>query len=108
MLKKVRVLRRKGCPRRKLRRVIADSGYDSDPLRAIEEAGKPVDRAVSQKLQKEALLRWAQNATIQAMLDRGANECMARSGPRLLVRHEYQLSTCCVFFRIACFCITLR
>ena len=81
-LAEVRVPRRKGRPRQKPERVIADRAYDSDPLReATEEARHRTDRALPEEQQGTALRRWPQTAALQAPLDRGTNQRLARSIP---------------------------
>ena len=50
---------------------------------AAEKAGHRTDRALPQKQQDKALSRWKKDAAIQTPLDRGANQCLARSIPPL-------------------------
>jgi transposase len=108
-LAEVRVPRPKGRPRQKPERVIADRGYDSDPLRrrlkkrGIElivpyrENNKERRYEGRRKLRRN-LRRWIVERT---------NAWLGQFR-RLLVRHEHLLSTYYAFFYLACFWITLR
>jgi len=98
-LAEVRVPRAKGRPRQKPERVIADTAYDSDPLRqrlkkrgilrfpslapAIEETRHRVDRALPGEQSTPALRRWAQIAPLQAALDRRTNQLLAWPVPTI-------------------------
>jgi len=108
-LAEVRVPRPKGRPRQKPQRVIADTAYDSDPLR--------------QRLQKrgiELIAPYRENRTRRRYEDgrklrrykrrwivERTNSWLGQFR-RLLVRHEFLLSTYRAFFYIACLWITLR
>ena len=50
---------------------------------ATEEARHRTDCALPQEQPGEALRRWTQTAALQAPLDRGANQCVARTIPPL-------------------------
>jgi transposase len=108
-LAEVRVPRPNGRPRQKPERVIADRGYDSDPLRqrlkrqGIEliapyrKNNKERQYEDGRKLRRY-LRRWIVERT---------NAWLGQSR-RLLVRHEHLLATYRAFFYLACFWITLR
>jgi len=108
-LAQVRVPRPKGRPRQKPERVIADRGYDSDPLR--------------QRLRRrgiELIVPYRENNQHRRYKDRRklrrykrrwkVERTTAWPGQfrRLLVRHEYLLTTIVAFSYLACFWITLR
>jgi transposase len=108
-LAEVRVPRRKGRPRQKPERVIADRGYDSDPLReqfkkrGIElivpyRANNKERRHEDGRKLRRYLRRWIVERT---------NAWLGQFR-RLLVRHEHLLATYRAFFYLACFWITLR
>jgi transposase len=94
-LEEVRVPRPKGRPRQKPKRVIADAGYDSDPLR--ERFNKRRRYEDGRKMRRYRR-RWIVERT---------NAWLGQFR-RLLVRHEHLLSTYYAFFYLACFWITLR
>ncbi|MGA2966751.1 MAG: IS5 family transposase [Terriglobales bacterium] len=108
-LAEVRVPRPKGLPRQKPERVIADRGYDSDPLRerlkkrGIElivpyRANNKERRYEDGRKLRRYLRRWIVERT---------NAWLGQFR-RLLVRHEHLLSTYYAFFYLACLWITLR
>jgi transposase len=108
-LNEVRVPPPKGRPRQKPKRIIADAGYDSAPLRA-----RLKERAI------ELIAPYHKNNKRRRYEDgrkmRRYKRCwiVERTNawleqfPRLLVRHEHLLSTYYAFFYIACLWITLR
>ncbi len=108
-LAEVRVPRPKGRPRQKPERVIADRGFDSDPLRErLHQRGIELiapyrsknreRRHEDRRKLRRYRRRWIVERT-HAWL--GQFRC-------LLVRHEHLLSTYYAFFYLACFWITLR
>ena len=77
-LAEVRVPRPKGRPRQKPKRVIADRGYDSDPLRErLKQRGIELIAPYRKNNKRTALRRRTQTAALQTPLDRGANQCLA-------------------------------
>ncbi len=107
-LAEVRVPRAKGRPRQKPERVIADRGYDSDPLRQrLRRRG--IDLIVPYR-QNNRHRRYEDGASCDgtSAADRGADQRLAGQFRRLLVRHEHLLCTYRAFFYLACFWITLR
>jgi transposase len=109
MLQEVRVPRRKGRPRQKPRRVIADAGYDSDPLR--ERLKKRAIELIAPYRKNNKRKRYYDGRKMRRYKRRWIVErtnAWLGQFRRLLVRHEHLLSTYCAFFYIACFWITLR
>ena len=108
-LAEVRVPRRKGRPRQKPERVIADRGYDSDPLRQrLQKRGIELI-APYRKNNKER--RYEDGRKLRRYVRRWIVErtnAWLGQFRRLLVRHEHLLSTYRAFFYLACFWITLR
>ena len=73
---------RKGRPRQKPKRVIADRGYDSDPLReTMETARHRADRALPEEQQGEEIRRWPETATLQTALDYRTHQRLAGTVP---------------------------
>ena len=108
-LAEVCVPRPQGRPRQKPERVIADRGYDSDPLRErLKKRGIELIvpyRSNSRERRYEdgrKLRRYKRRWIVER-----TNSWLGQFR-RLLVRHEHLLSTYCAFFYIACFWITLR
>src|SRR5208337_1001550 len=108
-LAEVRVPRPKGRPRQKPERVIADRGYDSDPLRErLKKRGieliVPYRKNNKQRRYQDGrkLRRYKRRWIVER-----TNSWLGQFR-RLLVRHEHLLSTYCAFFYLACFWITLR
>jgi transposase len=108
-LAEVRVPQPKGRPRQKPERVIADRGYDSDPLRErLRRRGIELIvpyRETNQHRRYEdgrKLRRYKRRWIVER-----TNAWLGQFR-RLLVRHEYLLSTYRAFFYLACFWITLR
>jgi len=108
-LAEVRVPRPQGRPRQKPERVIADRGYDCDPLRqrlkkrcidliAPYRKNKQERRYEDRRKLRRYVRRWIVERT---------NAWLGQFR-RLLVRHEHLLSTYRAFFYLACFWITLR
>jgi len=108
-LAQVRVPRGQGRPRQKPPRVIADTAYDSDPLRqrlrkrgidliAPYRANRKQRRYEDGRKLRRYKRRWIVERT---------NSWLGQFR-RLLVRHEFLLSTYRAFFYIACLWITLR
>jgi transposase len=108
-LAEVRVPRPKGCPRQKPDRVIADRGYDSDPLRErLQQRGIELIapyRSDNQQRRYEdgrKLRRYQRRWIVER-----TNAWLGQFR-RLLVRHKHLLSTYYAFFYLACFWIRLR
>jgi transposase len=108
-LAQVRVPRWKGRPRQKPERVIADRGYDSDPLRErLKKRGIDLIAPYRNNNQER---RYEDGRKLRRYVRRWIVErTNAWFGQfrRLLVRHEHLLSTYCAFFYLACLWITLR
>ena len=108
-LAEVRVPRPKGRPRQKPERVIADRGYDSDPLRErLKKRG--IDLIVPYRKNNQER-RYEDGRKLRRYLRRWIVErtnAWLGQFRRLLVRHEHLLSTYRAFFYLACFWITLR
>jgi transposase len=108
-LAEVRVPRRQGRPRQKPERVIADRGYDSDPLRqrlqkrGIELIAPYRKNNRGRRYQDGRKLRRYKRRWIVERTNAWLGQFR-----RLLVRHEHLLSTYRAFFYLACFWITLR
>ena len=108
-LSEVRVPRRKGRPRQKPERVIADRGYDSDPLR--QRLKKRGIELIAPYRKNNQGRRYEDGRKLRRYKRRWIVErTNAWFGQfrRLLVRHEHLLSTYRAFFYLACFWITLR
>jgi len=108
-LAEVRVPRRKGRPRQKPERVIADRGYDSDPLR--ERLKKRGIELIVPYRENNKERRYEDGRKLRRYLRRWIVErtnAWLGQFRRLLVRHEHLLSTYYAFFYLACFWITLR
>ena len=105
----VRVPRAKGRPRQKPARIIADRGYDSDPLRGrFKKRG--IDLIVPYRKNNKAR-RYEDGRKLRRYKRRWIVErtnAWLGQFRRLLVRHEHLLSTYQAFFYIACLWITLR
>ena len=108
-LQEVSVPRPKGRPRQKPERVIADSAYDSDPLRQrLQKRGieliAPYRENNRQRRYEDGrkLRRYKRRWIVER-----TNSWLGQFR-RLLVRHEHLLSTYRAFFYLACFWITLR
>jgi transposase len=108
-LAEVRVPQPKGRPRQKPTRVIADRGYDSDPLRQrLKKRG--IELIVPYRKNNQHR-RYEDGRKLRRYKRRWIVErTNAWFGQfrRLLVRHEHLLSTYRAFFYLACFWITLR
>ncbi|HEV2965081.1 MAG TPA: IS5 family transposase, partial [Candidatus Angelobacter sp.] len=108
-LAQVRVPRPKGRPRQKPQRVIADTAYDSDPLRerlhkrGIELIAPYRENRRRRKYEDGRKLRRYKRRWIVERTNSWLGQFR-----RLLVRHEFLLSTYRAFFYIACLWITLR
>ena len=108
-LAEVRVPRPKGRPRQKPQRVIADTAYDSDPLRerlrkrGIELISPYRENRTQRKYEDGRKLRRYKRRWIVERTNSWLGQFR-----RLLVRHEFLLSTYRAFFYIACLWITLR
>jgi transposase len=108
-LQQVRVPRAKGRPRQKPKRVIADAGYDSDPLR--ERLKKRAIELIAPYRKNNKRKRYYDGRKMRRYKRRWIVErtnAWLGQFRRLLVRHEHLLSTYCAFFYIACFWITMR
>ena len=108
-LAEVRVPRPKGRPRQKPERVVADRGYDSDPLRErLQERGIELI-ATYRRNNRER--RYEDGRKLRRYVRRWIVErtnAWLGQFRRLLVRHEHLLATYRAFFYLACFWITLR
>ena len=108
-LAEVRVPRRKGRPRQKPPRVIADRGYDSDPLR--QRLKKRGIELIAPYRKNNQGRRYEDGRKLRRYKRRWIVErtnAWLGQFRRLLVRHEHLLSTYRAFFYLACFWITLR
>jgi transposase len=108
-LKEDRVPRPKGRPRQKPKRIIADAGYDSDPLR--ERLKKRAIELIAPYRKNNKRRRYEDGRKMRRYKRRWIVErtnAWLGQFRRLLVRHEHLLSTYYAFFYIACFWITLR
>jgi transposase len=108
-LQEVRVPRPKGRPRQKPKRVIADAGYDSDPLR--ERLKKRAIELIAPYRKNNKRKRYYDGRKMRRYKRRWIVErtnAWLGQFRRLLVRHEHLLSTYYAFFYLACFWITLR
>jgi transposase len=108
-LDEVRVPRRKGRPRQKPERVIADRGYDSDPLR--QRLQKRGIELIAPYRKNNRGRRYEDGRKLRRYKRRWIVErtnAWLGQFRRLLVRHEHLLSTYRAFFYLACFWITLR
>jgi transposase len=108
-LAEVRVPQRRGRPRQKPERVIADRAYDSDPLRErLKQRGieliAPYRKNSRERRYEDGrkLRRYKRRWIVER-----TNSWLGQFR-RLLVRHEHLLSTYYAFFYLACFWITLR
>lgn len=108
-LQEVRVPRPQGRPRQKPKRVIADAGYDSDPLRRrLHKRG--IELIVPYRKNNRAR-RYEDGRKLRRYRRRWIVErtnAWLGQFRRLLVRHEHLLCTYRAFFYLACFWITLR
>ena len=108
-LKEVRVPRPKGRPRQKPKRVIADRGYDSDPLRkrwkkrGIELIAPYRNNNKERRYHDGRKLRRYKRRWIIERTNAWLGQFR-----RLLVRHDHFLSIYRAFFYLACMWITLR
>src|ERR1035438_7036108 len=102
-LAEVRVPRRKGRPRQKPERIIADRGYDSDPLRQrLKKQGIDLIAPYRKNNQQR---RYEDGRKLRRYVRRWIVErtnAWLGQFRRLLVRHEHLLSTYCAFFYLAC------
>jgi transposase len=108
-LAEVKVPRAKGRPRQKPKRVIADRAYDSDPLR--ERLNKRGIELIVPYRKNSKLRRYEDGRKLRRYKRRWIIErtnAWLGQFRRLLVRHEYLLSTYRAFFYLACLWITLR
>jgi transposase len=108
-LAEVRVPRPRGGPRQKPERVIADRGFDSDPLRErLHQRGIELiapyrsNNKERRHEDKRKLRRYKRRWIVER------THAWLGQFRRLLVRHEHLLSTYYAFFYLACFWITLR
>ena len=108
-LQQVSVPQPKGRPRQKPERVIADTAYDSDPLRerlqkrGIELIAPYRENRKTRRYEDGRKLRRYKRPWIVERTNSWLGQFR-----RLLVRHEHLLSTYRAFFYLACFWITLR
>ena len=108
-LREVRVPRSKGRPRQKPERVIADRGYDSDPLR--KRWKKRGIELISPYRNNNKERRYHDGRKLRRYKRRWIIErtnAWLGQFRRLLVRHEHLLSIYRAFFYLACMWITLR
>jgi transposase len=108
-LAEVRLPRRRGRARSQPRRIMADRGYDSDPLRErLHQRGIELIVPYRSHCQER---RYQDRRKLRRYRRRWKVErTIAWFGQfrRLLVRHEHLLSMYRAFFYLACFWITLR
>ena len=105
----VRIPRPRGRPRQKPKRIIADRGYDSDPLR--ERFKKRGIELIAPYRKNNKLRRYEDGRKLRRYKRRWIVErtnAWLGQFRRLLVRHEHLLSIYYAFFYLACFWITLR
>jgi len=108
-LAEVCVPRAQGRPRQKPERVIADKGYDSDRLR--ERLRKRGIDLIAPYRSNNRERRYEDRRKLRRYKRRWIVErtnAWLGQFHRLLVRHDYLLSTYYAFFYLACFWITLR
>jgi transposase len=102
-LKEVRDPRRRGQPRQKPKRIVADAGYDSDPLR--ERLKKRAIELIEPYRNNNKRRRYEDGRKMRRYKRRWIVErtnAWLGQFRRLLVRHEHLLSTYYAFFYIAC------
>ena len=108
-LAEVSVPQSRGRPRQKPERIIADAGYDSDPLRRrIRKRGIELIAPYRKNNKKR---RYEDGRKLRRYKRRWIVErtnAWLGQFRRLLVRHEHLLSIYYAFFYLACFWITLR
>jgi transposase len=108
-LGEVSVPQPRGRPRQKPERVIADAGYDSDPLRRrLRKRGIELIAPYRKNNKKR---RYEDGRKLRRYKRRWIVErtnAWLGQFRRLLVRHEHLLSIYYAFFYLACFWITLR
>jgi transposase len=100
---------RAGCPRQKPIRLIADRGYDSDPLRA-QLAKRGIELIVPHRKNRRkpptqdgrALRRYKRRWIVERTF------AWLGNFRRLVVRYDRSLTIYQAFFHIACFMIVLR
>ena len=108
-LQKISVPRKRGAPRTRPLRVIADRGYDSDPLRwrlvhrgilliCPHRRGRTKPWLNDGRMLRRYRKRWKVERTFAWL----------GNFRRLLVRHDHHLHVYEAFFHIACLIITLR
>jgi transposase len=105
----VSVPRPKGRPRQKPKRIIADRGYDSDPLR--ERFKKRGIELIAPYRKNNQRRRYEDGRKLRRYKRRWIVErtnAWLGQFRRLLVRHEHLISIYYAFFYLACFWITLR
>lgn len=108
-LQQVRVPRRKGRPRQKPKRIIADRAYDSDPLR--QRWKKRSIELIAPYRKNNKKRRYHDGRKLRRYKRRWIVErtnAWLGQFRRLLVRHEHLLSAYYAFFYLACLLITLR
>jgi transposase len=108
-LGEVRVPQPKGRPRQRPKRIIADRGYDSDPLR--ERLRKRGIELIAPYRKSNRRKRYEDGRKLRRYKRRWIVErtnAWLGQFRRLLVRHEHLLATYRAFFYLACFWITLR
>ncbi|MGC8603683.1 MAG: transposase, partial [Desulfomonilaceae bacterium] len=100
---------RKGRPKTRPVRVIADKGYDSDPLRKrLKKRGitllSPYRKNRKNKRKQDHRMkdRYARRYKVERTF------AWLGSFRRLVVRYEHNVSVYTGFFHIACFLITMR
>lgn len=107
-LDKIAVPRRRGRPRKKPLRVIADKGYDSDPLRrrlkkrGIELICPHRRNRIKKKQDGRKLRRYRRRWKVERTFAWLGNY------RRLVVRWDRSLTIYSAFFHVACLMITLR
>ena len=108
-LNRITVARRRGAPRQRPLRVVADRAYDSDRLRErLRQRGILLISPHRRHRQRPAFNdgRWLRRYRKRWKIER--TFAWLGNFRRLLVRHDYHLHMYEAFFHIACLIITLR
>ena len=108
-LSEVAVPRRTGRPRQKPERVIADTAYDSDPLRRrLQKRGIELIAPYRRNKRETPYYDGRKFRRYKRRWIVERTNAWLGQFRRLLVRHEHLLATYQAFFYLACFWITLR
>lgn len=108
-LRQISVPQRRGLPRTRPLRVIADRGYDSDPLRwRLLQRGILLIVPHRKGRQKPALNDGRQLRRYRKRWKIERTFAWLGNFRRLLVRHDHKVQMYEAFFHVACLIITLR